>query len=57
MKVTALNDVSEISETLYLSVKTMKRYGSTNVFINGSYRTFFVEGEKMLLQKFPKQFL
>ena len=57
MKVTALNDVSEISETLYLSLKTMKRYGSTNVFINGSYRTFFVEGEKMLLQKFPKQFL
>ena len=50
------NDVSEISERLYLSLRKMKRYRSQMCLLMVSYRTFFVEGEKMLLQKCPKPF-
>ena len=40
----------------HLSLKKMKRYRSQMCLLMVSYRTFFVEGEKMLLQKCPKLF-
>ena len=38
----------------HLSLKKMKRYRSQMCLLMVSYRTFFVQGEKMLLQKCPK---
>ena len=56
--------VSEISETL-LSLKKTEEIRLTKcvsetsktLFINGFMQNLFIEGHKMLLQKFPKQFL
>ena len=48
-----------------ISLKKLKRYGSPNMFrklpkhclFYGFMQNLFIEGHKMLLQKFPKQFL